>query len=336
MPSSRRSEKRADGEPERGDGGAVRVGTRRSQLALIQARMVESALARSGVACELVTIRTTGDKKNAEPFAEIGAKGLFTKELEQALLRGKVDCCVHSLKDLPTAPVDGIEIAAVLERADPRDVLVVTPAADGRTLAELPAGSRVGTSSLRRRALLRNARPDVESVELRGNVPTRLKKLDGGAVHAAILAAAGLLRLGAPQRIASYLEPPEWLPAPGQGAIAVQIRAGDERLRGLLAPAHHEPTAVAVRAERALLAGLEGGCQVPIGALVVDEPDGPRLHAFISDLHGREFLRGSARLSETDPEATGQALAADLRARGAGSLLVELRGVERVPAPQPE
>jgi hydroxymethylbilane synthase len=336
MPSSRRSKKQADGEPDGSGGGAVRIGTRGSQLALIQARMVERALAQSGVACELVPIRTTGDKKTAEPFAEIGAKGLFTKELERALLRGKVDCCVHSLKDLPTAAVEGIEIAAVLERADPRDVLVVSPAADGRTLAELPAGSRVGTSSLRRRALLRELRADVESVDLRGNVPTRLKKLDGGAVHAAILAAAGLLRLGAQQRIASYLEPPEWLPAPGQGAIAVQIREGDQRLRELLRAIHHEPTDIAVRAERALLAGLEGGCQVPIGALVIEEREGRRLHAFISDLHGRQLLRGSARLDEAHPEATGQALAEDLRARGAASLLVELRGVERVPAPQPE
>jgi hydroxymethylbilane synthase len=333
MPSSKRSKPPADLPAA---DGPVRIGTRGSQLALLQARMIERALIARGVACELVTIRTTGDKRGAEPFAEIGAKGLFTKELETALLRGRVDCCVHSLKDLPTAFADGIELGAVLEREDPRDVLVVSSFADGRTLAELPAGSRVGTSSLRRRALLRHARPDLEAVELRGNVPTRLKKLDAGSVHAAILAAAGLLRLGARQRITAWLEPPDWLPAPGQGAIAVQIRSGDQRMRELLQGVHHGPTDIAVRAERSLLAGLEGGCQVPIGALTMREGDTLRLHGFISDLNGRQLLRGSVLVDESAPEHAGQALAQDLRARGAGSLLVELRGAGRVLAPQPE
>lgn len=317
-------------------GKAVRIGTRGSQLALIQARMVERSLVEQGVTCELVAIRTTGDKRTAEPFAEIGARGLFTKELESALLRRKVDCCVHSLKDLPTSFPSGIELGAVLAREDPRDALVVAPFVDGRTLAELPAGTRVGTSSLRRRALLRHARPDLEMVDLRGNVPTRLKKLDAGSVHATVLAAAGLLRLGARQRIASWLEPPGWLPAPGQGAIAVQIRSGDERMRQLLRTAHDEVTDTAVRAERALLAGLEGGCQVPIGALAMVDAGTMRLHAFISDLHGRQMVRGSVEVDPREPEAAGQALSQDLRERGAASLLVELRSAERVPAPQPE
>lgn len=314
----------------------IRIGTRASDLAVLQARIVERGLVALGAECELVTIRTTGDKRNAEPFAEIGAKGLFTKELETALLRGKVDCCVHSLKDLPTAPVDGIGIAAILERADPRDVLVVAHVTQAASLEELPAGSRVGTSSLRRRSLLRRVRPDLEAVELRGNVPTRLRKLDSGAVHAAILAAAGLIRLGATQRITAWLEPPDWLPAPGQGAIAVQARTGDDRMRGLLDGLHHPATGVAVRAERSLLAGLEGGCQVPIGALAMQTEEGIRLHAFISDLHGRQFLRGSVPVAESDPEGAGAGLAADLRSRGAASLLVELRGAGQVPAPQPE
>ncbi|HUF64469.1 MAG TPA: hydroxymethylbilane synthase, partial [Gemmatimonadaceae bacterium] len=183
----------------------IRIGTRASDLAVLQARIVERGLVASGAECELVTIRTTGDKRNAEPFAELGAKGLFTRELETALLRKKVDCCVHSLKDLPTAPADGIGIAAILERADPRDALVVAHVTQASSLAELPAGSRVGTSSLRRRSLLRSTRADLEAVELRGNVPTRLKKLDSGTVHAAILAAAGLIRLGAQQRITEWL-----------------------------------------------------------------------------------------------------------------------------------
>jgi hydroxymethylbilane synthase len=314
----------------------IRIGTRGSELAILQARLVERGLLANGAECELVTIRTTGDKRNAEPFAELGAKGLFTKELESALLRKKVDCCVHSLKDLPTAPAEGIEIAAILERADPRDALVVAHVAQASSLAELPAGSRVGTSSLRRRSLLRSTRPDLEPVELRGNVPTRLRKLDSGTVHAAILAAAGLIRLGSPQRITQSLEPPEWLPAPGQGAIAVQARADDGAMHDLLRPLHHPPTDVAVRAERSLLAGLEGGCQVPIGALAMASPDGLRLHAFISDLHGRQLLRGSALVAADDPERAGAELAADLRARGAASLLIELRGAGQVPAPQPE
>ena len=298
--------------------------------------MVERAIRAQGVDCEIVKIRTAGDKRTAEPFIEIGATGLFTRELEAALLRGKVDCCVHSLKDLPTSLSSGIALGAVLDREDPRDVLVVSGFADGRTLAELPAGSRIGTSSMRRRALLRQVRPDLEPVDFRGDVLMRLKKVDAGSVHAAILAGAGLIRLGARQHITAWLAPPLWLPAPGQGALAVQVRTGDERVTRLLAAVHDEPTSTAVRAERALLAGLEGGCQMPIGALVMDEPGGPRLHAFISDLHGRQIVRGSTQLNVQDPDGTGQRLAEDLRARGAGSLLVELRAAGRVPAPQPE
>jgi len=335
MVSSKRSSARVERANSTGRA-VIRIGTRVSELALLQARMVERALTARGLATELVRIRTTGDKKNAEPFVAIGAKGLFTKELDLALLRGKVDCCVHSLKDIPTPAVEDVETAAILEREDPRDVLVLNAVTQAEGLDDLPAGSRVGTSSLRRRALLAERRPDVEAVDLRGNVPTRLKKLDTGAVHAAILAAAGLIRLGATQRIRVFLEPPQWLPAPGQGAVAVQIRADDSRMRDLLAPLNHEPTAAAVRAERALLAALEGGCQVPIGALVMGDSSTPALHAFISDLHGRHMLRGEAAFDPNEPERTGTELAENLRSRGASTLLAELRGVEKVPAPQPE
>ncbi|MGH7719785.1 MAG: hydroxymethylbilane synthase, partial [Gemmatimonadaceae bacterium] len=198
--------------------GVVRIATRASELALRQARVVQESLERRGIAAELVTFKTTGDKKLHEPLSAIGAKGLFTKELETALAAGKVDCCVHSLKDLPTETPDGLVIAAILERADPRDVLVVNDAIAVEGLGDLPRGSRVGTSSLRRRAQLLAARPDLDVVELRGNVPTRLTKVDQGKVHAAILAAAGLHRLGVQQRIDAWLDPPEWLPAAGQGA----------------------------------------------------------------------------------------------------------------------
>jgi hydroxymethylbilane synthase len=315
----------------------IRIGTRSSELALRQSRIVEAALELLGFECELVTFKTIGDKKLDEPLSAIGAKGLFTHELEVALTKGKVDCCVHSLKDLPTENPDGLEIIAVLEREDPRDVLVVNPVTQADSLMAVPAGSRIGTSSLRRRAQLTSLRPDLEVVELRGNVPTRLKKVDQGQVHAAILAAAGLIRLNARQHIKQYLEPPAWLPAAGQGAIAVQIRADDEEMRTILEPLDHAPTSIAVRAERAFLAALEGGCQVPIGALAIPGEDGHlMLHGFVSDIGGRDPVRGSIVVKTTAPEESGQQLAADLRTRGATSLLLELRNSTQTIAPQPE
>lgn len=316
---------------------SIKIATRASELALRQARIVEAALEAQGLACELVTFKTTGDKKLDEPLSAIGAKGLFTHELEVALKKKKVDCCVHSLKDLPTEMPDGLDLGAVLERADPRDVLVVNSVTQADSLMALPAGSRVGTSSLRRRAQLMALRPDLEVVELRGNVPTRLKKVDQGQVHAAILAAAGLIRLNAQQHIKQFLEPPAWLPAAGQGAIAVQIRSDDDEMRELLKPLHHVPTDIAVRAERAFLSALEGGCQVPIGALAIyDGPRSATLHGFVSDLAGKDPVRGSGPIDFDSPEESGRALAADLRTRGATSLLMELRNSEQLISPQPE
>jgi hydroxymethylbilane synthase len=194
----------------------------------------------------------------------------------------------------------------------------------------------VGTSSLRRRAQLAALRPDLEVVELRGNVPTRLRKVEHGQVHAAILAAAGLRRLGVQQCITAWLEPPAWLPAPGQGAIAVQARQDDARIDALLAPLHHRATGIAVRAERAFLAALEGGCQVPIGALVMSDGSGLTLHGLIADPSGRQVLRGSVPVDQGAPERAGKALAAELMRQGAGAILAALREVKRVPAPQPE
>ena len=190
---------------------------------------------------------------------------------------------------------------------------------------------------MRRRAQLRAIRPDLEVAELRGNVPTRLKKVDTGKVHAAILAAAGLIRLEARQRIKQFLEPPEWLPAAGQGAIAIEARADDEALLAIVSRLHHAATSVAVRAERAFLAALEGGCQIPIGALAqADENDEMILHGFVSDIRGRDVVRGSIRVDEASPEVSGKSLAADLRTRGASSLLIELRSLANLIAPQPE
>ena len=313
----------------------VRIGTRSSELALRQAREVAAALERLGVAAELVTYTTVGDRRLDEPLHAIGAKGLFTEELEADLLAGRTDCCVHSLKDLPTASPAGLAVVAQLRREDPRDALVVRPGVAAASLAELPAGARVGTSSLRRRAQLLAARPDVEVLELRGSVPTRLRKVDEGQVDAAVLAAAGLHRLGLAGRVAAYLEPPGWLPAAGQGAIAVQARADDAPLVALLSRLDDAATTAATAAERAFLAALEGGCQVPIGALVAADGGVPTLHGFVGALDGRRLLRGAEPVSD-DPGAAGRRLADALRAAGADAILHELAGVRRIPSPQPE
>jgi hydroxymethylbilane synthase len=318
------------------DPNTVRIGTRASELALRQARLVEAALVARGVKCELVTFKTKGDKNLDQPLSEIGAKGLFTQEIETALSKGKIDCAVHSLKDLPTDSPDGLEIIAQLEREDPRDVLVVNRITGAENLDDLPAGSRVGTSSLRRRAQLMAKRPDLEVAELRGNVPTRLSKVESGKVHAAILAAAGLIRLEVEQRITAFLDPTTWIPAPGQGAIAIQTRSDDDRMKALLLPLNHEPTSIATRAERAFLAALEGGCQVPIGAVVSDTGAGPTLYGMLADVTGKHMIRGSRLLDLESPEVTGEELAGEIRSRGGASLLVELRQLTKLPAPQPE
>jgi len=314
----------------------VRIGTRQSALALTQARLVMAALAERGVASELVTFTTVGDKKLDQPLHEIGGKGLFTKELEDALAGGAIDCAVHSLKDLPTDSPPGLEVVAVLPREDPRDVLVVGPAIVAVGLGDLPRGARVGTSSLRRRAQLAARRPDLELVELRGNVPTRLRKVDDGQVHAAVLAAAGLLRLDATQHITAYLDAPAWLPAAGQGAIAVQIRGDDVSARRTMGSLNDSATMRAVTAERAMLGGLEGGCQVPIGALAIPSGDRLVLHGLIADVSGARILRGHHAVDPAAPAEAGLALARHLRALGAAEILGALRSVARVPAPQPE
>ncbi len=297
---------------------------------------MQAALTAQGLESELVTYKTVGDKRLDESLSAIGAKGLFTKELETALLKKKIDFAVHSLKDLPTESPDGLIVAAVLEREDPRDALVVNGRILAGSLDDLPRGSRVGTSSLRRRAQLLAARPDLEVAELRGNVPTRLMKIDEGRVHAAILAAAGLHRLGAKQHITCYLDAPAWLPAAGQGAIAVQTRVDDERIRALAEAMNDVPTMRAVSAERAFLAALEGGCQVPIGALAMESDAGAMLHGMIADIQGTRVVRGSIALDLDDPELSGIRLANQLRGEGASEILEGLRRANHVPSPQPE
>lgn len=301
-----------------------RIGSRRSELALRQTRMVEQALRASGIATEIVTFSTVGDERLDVPMTAIGSKGLFTAELERALLDGEVDCCVHSLKDLPTENPPGLDVVAILEREDPRDALVVRAGVDATSLETLPHGTRIGSSSLRRAAQLRRARPDLQVVDLRGNVGTRLRKLDDGQMDACLLAAAGLKRLDLAARITALLEPPAWLSAAGQGAIAVQARAGDAHTREVLATIHHAPTADAVNAERAFLAGLDGGCQVPIGALCVPAGGAMHLHGLIASLDGTTVLRGDCEV-RGDPVAAGRALAGELRGQGAEDILAAVR-----------
>jgi hydroxymethylbilane synthase len=278
-----------------------------------------------------VSYSTTGDRVLDRPLSAIGAKGLFTAELEADLLGGRIDCAVHSLKDLPTTDTRGLTVAALLQREDPRDALVVRRGVQARSLAELEPGSRVGTSSLRRRAQLRALRPDVEVCDLRGNVGTRLRKVDQGDVDAALLAAAGLNRLGLHDRIVELLDAPRWLAAPGQGAIAVQSRSNDARMLSVLRTLDDEGTRTAVLAERALLATLEGGCQVPIGASVLHGADrfgSAVLHGVIAAVDGSRVVRGSIAVDLSDPAAAGRALAAKLLADGGDEILSELRAAD--------
>ncbi|HEY4305275.1 MAG TPA: hydroxymethylbilane synthase [Gemmatimonadaceae bacterium] len=314
----------------------ILIATRASELALFQARQVQSALAERGIESELKTYKTVGDKRLDQPLSQIGAKGLFTKELEDDLAAGRVHCCVHSLKDLPTEMPAGLALVALLPREDSRDVLLVNASVGVKSLAELPPGTRVGTSSLRRRAQLMAKRRDLEVVELRGNVPTRVRKVDEGVVDAAILAAAGLHRLGMAARIDQYLDAPEWLPAAGQGAIAIQIRADDDAMRALLSPLGDPATLLDATAERAFLAALEGGCQVPIGAAVIRTNDRATLHGFIADVNGERVIRGEIAIDEDAPTRCGATLADSLRERGAGDVLGGLHRPLLIPAPQPE
>ena len=294
----------------------VRIGTRGSALALWQARHVQERLTALGHDVELRVIVTTGDKVLDRRLESVGGKGAFLKEIEEALLAGEVDLAVHSLKDVPTVLPEGLALCTILERADPRDALL----SGSGGLAALPPGARVGTTSLRRRALLQVLRPDLRLEDLRGNVDTRIRRLREGRFDAIVLAAAGLGRLGRASEITEYLDPRAFLPAPGQGAIALECRRSDEALRAALLPLDHAETARAVTAERAFLEALGGGCNVPLGAHAF--PAGGEeleLVAFVAAEDGSRMLRDERRGS--DPTALGKDLARALRERGAASLL---------------
>jgi hydroxymethylbilane synthase len=300
----------------------LRVGTRGSQLAVWQADRVIERLAALGAQAERVLVRTTGDRILDAPLSKIGDKGLFTKELEERLVDGTIDVAVHSLKDLPTNVPEGLVLGAVLEREDPSDALVCP---GGQRLAELPRGARVGTSSLRRRAQLLALRPDLDVRDLRGNVPTRLSKVERGEYDAAVMARAGLVRLGLGSRITETIDLALVLPAVGQGAIAVEARAEDPRTATWLGALDHRPTHLATVAERALLGRLEGGCQVPIGALATWEGPELRLRGLVADLDGQRIVRGSrvgCVATTEDAREVGERLAELLLVEG-GDLILE-------------
>ena len=306
---------------------ALRIATRRSALALWQAEHVAGLLrdAHPGLAVTLVPLVTQGDRILDRPLAAIGGKGLFIKELEAAIADGRAELAVHSMKDVPAALPDGYVLGAVLARADPRDALLSLRHAG---LAALPRGARVGTSSLRRQCILRAARPDLEIVPLRGNVDTRLRRLDDGAFDAIVLAAAGLARLGLAARITEYLDPGVSLPAVGQGVVGIECRTGPA-LAAALAPLEHGPTRVCLTAERAFAAHLGGSCQSPIAGYARLAGDVLHVDGLVGTPDGSRVLRVALTGRPADAAALGAELAERLLAAGAGALLAELRGADR-------
>ena len=299
---------------------AVRIATRQSPLALWQARHVSALLTarHPGLQVSLVEMTTEGDRFLSAPLSSVGGKGLFVKEIEQALIDGRADLAVHSLKDMTSLLPEGLMLAAVPAREDPRDAFC-SPA--GLTLDKLPRGAKVGTSSLRRSCILRSRRPDLEIVGLRGNVQTRLNKTRELGLAGAMLAYAGLKRLGLEREITEVLSPEVSLPAVGQGVLAIQCRTDDADTRALLAPLEDEVTRVAVTAERALLAKLEGGCKVPMAGHATVRDGVVHLRGFVGQPDGSRVVEGEVRGPISNAHALGEALAADLLSRGAQEIL---------------
>ncbi|HFG2161190.1 TPA: hydroxymethylbilane synthase [Vibrio cholerae] len=301
----------------------IRIATRQSPLALWQANYVKDALmaAHPGLQVELVTMVTRGDVILDTPLAKVGGKGLFVKELEIAMIEGRADLAVHSMKDVPVDFPDGLDLVTICEREDPRDAFVSNTYAK---IEDLPSGAIVGTCSLRRQCQLKAARPDLVIKELRGNVGTRLSKLDAGEYDAIILAAAGLKRLELESRIRSFIEPEQSLPAVGQGAVGIECRVNDQRVRALLAPLNHADTADRVRCERAMNLTLQGGCQVPIGSYALLEGDNIWLRALVGEPDGSQIVRGEIRGPRTQAEQLGITLAEQLLSQGAKEILERL------------
>jgi hydroxymethylbilane synthase len=296
----------------------IRIGSRGSQLALWQAKYIAALLRAKRHEVQITTITTTGDRQQGVPFARVGSKGMFTKEIEEALADSSIDLAVHSLKDLPTELDARFVIAAITERADPRDVFV---SVQHHSMGELSPGARIGTSSLRRQSQLRAQWPQLEYVELRGNVDTRLRKLDEGQVDAIVLAAAGLDRLARTEWVRERFSEDVLCPAPGQGALAIECRTADEQTRTVLASLDHAESRFAVTAERVALAALGGGCQVPIGTYCRRDGESYRISGCVSSPDGAIVLRGEKR--GDDPQRLGSALADSLLKQGALQLLAQ-------------
>ena len=303
----------------------LRIATRKSPLALWQAEHVRARLQQlhPGLQVELLTMSTQGDRVLDSPLAKIGGKGLFVKELEQGMLAGQADIAVHSMKDVPAELPEGLEIGAILEREDPRDAFVSNRFA---ALAKLPQGARVGTSSLRRQCQLRAVRPDLEILDLRGNVNTRLAKLDAGDYDAIVLASAGLKRLGMAQRITRALEPEDMLPAIAQGVIGIECRSDDAAVKALIEPLNHAETTLRTRAERAMNAALAGGCQAPVAGFSLITGDSIELRGLVGWPNGSAIVRGEISGPAEAAAALGEQLARELLERGARPILDELLG----------
>lgn len=305
----------------------IRIATRKSPLALWQAHFVKDALqaAHPGLEVELVTMVTKGDVILDTPLAKVGGKGLFVKELEVAMLEGRADLAVHSMKDVPVDFPEGLGLVTICEREDPRDAFVSNHYSD---IDALPEGAVVGTCSLRRQCQLKEYRPDLIIKELRGNVGTRLGKLDAGEYDAIILAAAGLKRLKLEERIQSIIEPEQSLPAVGQGAVGIECRLDDDRLLKLLEPLNHQNTVDRVLCERAMNLTLEGGCQVPIGSYALLDGDEVWLRALVGEPDGSLIVRGEIRGAREDGKALGVKLANELLNKGARDILTKLYAEE--------
>jgi len=304
----------------------IRIATRKSELALWQARHVESLLLRKypETRVELVPLLTQGDRILDRPLAEIGGKGLFLKELEVALLNGDADLAVHSMKDVPVVPTPGLLVDVVLERANPFDAVL---SHGGESLSELPPGSRIGTSSLRRQCQLRAQFPGLSPVDLRGNVNTRIRKLNEGQYAAIILACAGLERLGLGHLVNETLHAPEWLPAVTQGVICLQYREADDALAGLLQPLNHDATALCAKAERSVSLQLEGSCQLPLAVFARIEESELLLDAMIGSIDGAHILRSHHRGPVQDAASLANQVAADLLSQGAAGIIEGLRSL---------
>ncbi len=307
----------------------VVIGTRGSKLALWQAEWVKAELQRMnpGLEIELNKIKTTGDKILDVPLAKVGGKGLFVKEIEEALLRNEADLAVHSMKDVPTDFPAELHLAVICKREDPRDAFIARSAAPAaKSFRELPPGATVGTSSLRRACQLLSIRPDLRIKQLRGNLETRFRKLDEGQFDAIILAAAGVKRLGWEQRITGVIGPETSLPAIGQGAIGIECRITDRFINDLIAPLNHTETALCVRAERALLKRLQGGCQVPIAAYAVIVDGRLLMDGLVGSVTGDRIIREHLEGKPEDGESVGKMLAETLLSKGADKILSEVYG----------